>query len=141
VGSRLLRGPELAALKDFDRETYSELIEEAGGSRILVLHTSKHNPAVSIEPYENIAYVLDQLPAVQVYKDHGPPDAGPASGSGFVCVLRDGFSIDELAGQVRALGSALDADLQRGVATHNLEADLRETVSRIETASTISNDH
>jgi hypothetical protein len=103
-------GPELIALQDFDWNTYSEWIDEAGGSRTIKVALEGEVLTLTFDRYDDIAHLLDQLPAVEVYKDDGPPDQGPAGGSGFVFVLKDDATLKELSEQITALRRSLDAD-------------------------------
>lgn len=103
-------GPELTALKDFDWRTYSQRIDEAGGSRTIKVPLENEVLALTFDAYDDIANLLDQLPAVEVYKDDGPPNQGPAGGSGFVFVLKDDATLKELSEQIAALRQSLDVD-------------------------------
>src|SRR4051794_28294038 len=77
-------GEALTALSSFDWNGYSELVEEAGGSRQITVHLPRGPLTIKFEAYDDIAYMLDQFPSVKVYRDNGPPDAGPASGAGYI---------------------------------------------------------
>src|SRR4051794_41051408 len=66
---------------------------KAGGTRTLSIIMADDSLEMTFEAYNDIAYLLDQLPAVDVFSDDGPPNKGPAAGSGFVFVLRDGVSL------------------------------------------------
>ena len=75
-------GPELEALSSFDWDAYRELIDETNRPRQLGMALAGGTLEVSINAYDGIASLLDQCPSVEVWLDAGPPDAGPASGSG-----------------------------------------------------------
>jgi hypothetical protein len=100
----------LASLKGFDWGTYRELIDETGRPRQITLSLIGGITEVSIDPYDDIAYLLDQCPSVNVFRDNGPPDAGPASGSGFIFFVADGATIEQLEHEMRVLRTALDED-------------------------------
>jgi hypothetical protein len=110
-------GPELTVLQNFDWSTYSERVDEAGGSRTIKVALEGEVLNLTYEAYDDPAYLLDQLPAVEVYKDDGPPDQGPAGGSGFVFVLKDDYTLEELSKQIAALRQSLDVDFSRLSAT------------------------
>ncbi len=98
-------------MDDFDWTVYSELVDDAGGERTLNVDFQGETANLVFEAYGDIAYLLDQVPAVEVFKDDGSPDQGPAGGSGFVFVLKDGSSLNDLSTQILTLRHALDADL------------------------------
>jgi hypothetical protein len=105
-------GDELKVLKDFDWRTYHELLEEYDQPRRLILRSLPQPIECEIQPYADLAYLLDQVPSVRVMRDDGPPDAGPASGSGYVFFIADGVSVQQLGQEIASLRHALDADLR-----------------------------
>jgi hypothetical protein len=104
--------PELKVLESFDWLAYRELLEDYGRPRRLVLRGLPQPIECEIEPYNDLAYLLDQMPSVQVKRDNGPPDAGRASGSGFVFFIPDGVSYEQFVREMASLRDALDADLR-----------------------------
>jgi hypothetical protein len=103
--------PELASLEGFDWGKYWELIEATNQPRQLALGLTRGIVEVSINAYDDIAYLLDQCPSVDVFRDNGPPDAGPASGAGFIFFIADGATIEQLKQDMSVLRAALDTDL------------------------------
>ena len=101
-------GPELEDLNSFGWQSYFELIDE--GERKLRVGLASGLTELVFQPYDDIAVFLDQLPTVSVYRDRDPPDAGPASGAGYLFFLADGFTMPMLQADIEALLTALNSD-------------------------------
>ena len=102
--------PQLQILADFDWLAYDELIEEIVQPRRLVLEGLAQPTECEIEPYDDLAYLLDQVPSLEVMKDPGPKD-GMAAGSGYIFFLKDGATFEQLKAEMTSLRHALDSDL------------------------------
>ena len=87
------------------------MIEATDRPRRLALGLTGGIVEVSINAYDDIAYLLDQCPSVDVFRDNGPPDAGPASGAGFIFFIADGITIKQHEHEMSVLRAVLDADL------------------------------
>jgi hypothetical protein len=75
----------------------------------------KRPEVVTCEVYDCCSWphMLSQLRSVTVCLDEGPPNAGPASGSGYVFFIPEGATVDRLVMEVTSLRWALDDDLQQ----------------------------
>ena len=107
-------GSELQCVKDFDWGSFAELLEEAGDLTLAVEISGADVPVI-VRPYGDLAFILDQLPTITVFRDLGPPDAGPASGSGYIFTMKDGVSTSAVVDSAAALRAGLDrmlAELQ-----------------------------
>ena len=104
-------GPEMSSLSNFDWGTYWELVEESDGPRQLHVDLRPGSIEIKFEAYDDLAVILDFLPSLTVYRDNGPPDAGPASGTGYIFFLADNANLDDLVESVTALAKALENDL------------------------------
>lgn len=105
-------GPKLKPLEDFQWPTYWELVDQLDEPHTITLPTQPDALACKIEAYSDLAFLLDQLPTIQVSYDSGPPDAGPASGVGYVFFKADDVTTECLNMEVLALKAALVMDLQ-----------------------------
>lgn len=104
---------EIKELLDFWRETwsvYTDTLIDEDLERDLVVHLPSGPIPIHIPADNKLAVVLDQLPAFDVYLDSGPPDAGPASGSGYVIFLADQASTEEIKSTIEALADAIRGD-------------------------------
>jgi hypothetical protein len=100
-------------LLDFWRETwsvYAETLVDEGLERDLVVHLPIGPIPIHVPADNKLALVLDQLPAFDVYLDRGPPDAAPASGSGYVIFLADKASMGEVKSTIAAVSEAIHTD-------------------------------
>lgn len=105
--------PVLEALQSFDLLKYSELLDEREGPREVFVRFGGEDRKLTIEAYADLAWILDQVPSVEVFRDEGPPDGGPASGSGYLFFLKEGHSYHQLTSDIRALCAALIGDFAR----------------------------
>lgn len=99
-------GTELQALTDFDWRNFNDLLDEIGSLKVRVPLRGEAL-FIDVEAYDDIAFILDQMPTIDVWQDNGPPDAGPASGAGYVFTISDSTTLDELHESVAALRRAL----------------------------------
>lgn len=109
-GTLSLRGP-LRPLGRFPWPEYGELADIDGGLRTVTVQFPGGACTIEYEAYSNLAMVLDQLPSVVAVMDHGPPDASPGSGSGYIFFRAKGVTVADVAADVTALLFALNADL------------------------------
>ena len=112
------RGPTLDTLKRFPWLEYQELADLVGGSRSLIVPFRNGSGAVEVTPYEDVAFLLQQVPGIDVLRDDGPPNAPPASGGGYVFFLAEGATTADVTANVGALVDALQADLDLLRALH-----------------------
>lgn len=103
--------PPVAQLAHFDWTTYAELLQSLPHGREVHVDLPDGRVTLSLNGYEDAAQLLLGLPSVVVCDDHGPPDAGPAAGSGYVIMMADGSTEDRVRREVEILVAALDADL------------------------------
>ena len=89
---------------------YNQTLVDEGLERDLVVHLASGPTRVHVEPGHKLALVLDQLPAFDVAYDPGPPDAGPASGSGYVTFISDKASMEDVKSTIEALADAIRSD-------------------------------
>jgi hypothetical protein len=101
----------LRPLGEFDLQRYSELVDEHGITRHLKIDLPSGSISVVFDAYNDFAHILDQLPTIKVYRDNGPPDAGPASGAGYLFFIADGVSYFDLKESIAVLVAALKSDL------------------------------
>jgi hypothetical protein len=108
----LYPGPKLKILQTFNWAHYLNLINELEVARCLSLSELLYSVECTIEPGSDLAFLLDQLPSIEVKYDDGPSNSNPASGSGFFFFLADGVSLQCLDTELLALKHALDLDLK-----------------------------
>ena len=104
---------ELKSLESINWRQFSEAIDERQDSSIVLVVQGSPDLEITINAYADIAYVLDQIPSIDVQKDDGNPDGGMASGTGFIFFVKDGFSkeevkshVDELVAEIRKIVAA-----------------------------------
>ena len=89
-------GKELKPLQEFDWPSYRELMEESNQPRRLKLQLPAMPIECDIEPYQDLAFLLDQIPSVQVKINNGPLVLGqlrdPATSSLSLTTLLPNFS-------------------------------------------------
>jgi hypothetical protein len=102
--------PALSPLEQFDFDAYSELIEGDGSYTLQVELDGSSRPII-VEPYSDIACLLEQIESLDVSFDSGPADGGPASGAGYLFFLEDGYSCEAVEKHVNALVTALRNDM------------------------------
>ena len=105
----LAPGPHLAGIGEFDWLTYMELVE-GEGSHVIHVELTSGSLDIEFEAYDDLAFILDYLPSINVLRDTGNPDGGPASGSGYVFFLADGATIKGLEAEISALIDVLKTD-------------------------------
>jgi hypothetical protein len=103
-------GPELKPLAGFDWSTYCELAQYADAARSLTVELRSGPVTVEFGSSDNVAYLLDVLPSLCVYRDLGPSD-GFAAGSGYIFLLGEGATLKDLEADLGALIAALEEDL------------------------------
>jgi hypothetical protein len=110
-------GPKLKILADFDWLAYNELREEIDEPRRLVLAGLAQPTECEIKPYTDLAYILDQIPSLEVMSDSGPAD-GMAAGSGYIFFLKGAATFEQLQSEITSLRHALDTDLLELLTSH-----------------------
>ncbi|WP_223425639.1 hypothetical protein [Tateyamaria pelophila] len=99
----------LKPLEGFDFSLYGIMADELGASqRPLELDFGNGPTSVSFEAY-SLNEIVEIIPAVEAIYDC-PPNQGPAGGSGYIFVLREGFTIEQSVAAAKSLRSALDSD-------------------------------
>ncbi len=101
---------EFRRIKDFKWDAYSELVQEFGDSRHIEYRYAGKNIEVIFHPFEDLAYLLDQLTTVEVRRDDGATYGGMASGSGFIFFVKDTSSLNCSLLEVSALVEAVEQD-------------------------------
>lgn len=88
-----------------------------GGARSLTVpfHSGPHT--VEVTPYEDVAFLLQQVPGIDVWRNQ-PPDPSMGSGSGYVFFRAKGTRATDVTANVAALVAALQADLDLLRALH-----------------------
>jgi hypothetical protein len=101
-------GPKLEVLKDFEWNELWELVDENGDQELVVSFTEGPQ-SIKLEAWGREEKLLDQVPGIDVFFDAGPPDAGPASGSGYIYISE--LAAPDLSQRLGALVDALNAHL------------------------------
>lgn len=68
---------------------------------------------IEVCAYDDPALLLDQIPSVDVRRDNGPPDAGPAAGCGYHFFVNDGYDQKIAESDINGLASELEAIVQQ----------------------------
>jgi hypothetical protein len=104
--------PGLKPLAVFPWFEYQELADIDGGERFLsVPFPVGGEREVRYELYADVAFVLEQIPGIEVVRDDGPPNPSPGSGSGHDVYLSKGSKVKDVTANVTALLSVLQSDL------------------------------
>jgi len=104
--------PGLKPLAVFPWFEYQELADIDGGERFLsVPFPVGGEREVRYEPYADVAFILEQIPGIEVVRDDGPPNPSPGSGSGYDVYLSKGSKVKDVTANVTALLSVLQSDL------------------------------
>lgn len=99
----------LKPLEGFDFSLYGIMADELGAlQRQLELDFGNGPTSVSFEAY-SLNEIVEIIPAVEAIYDC-PPNQGPSGGSGYIFVLREGFTIEQSVAAAKSLRSALDSD-------------------------------
>lgn len=101
---------EFRRFQDFSWDEYSEAIQDTADSRLIKFTFAGKHAVLSFEPFQDVAYLLDQLTTVEVHIDYGPSDGGMASGSGFIFFSKNPDSLEDARAEVMALTDALERD-------------------------------
>lgn len=106
-------GPELRLLGEFDWENYCNIASELDVfERTLNLDLAGDSLTFKADP-SCVNEFLDKLPSIEAIYDC-PKDQGPASGSGYVFVLKDNWRSNiSLEEQVNSLREALELDYEK----------------------------
>lgn len=96
--------------QDFRWAEYSAAIEETADSREIDFAFAGKFTVLSFEPYQDVAFLMDQLSTVEVHRDDGSSYEGMASGSGYIFFSRNPDSLDDSRDEVLALVQALERD-------------------------------
>ena len=110
IDNELFAEPELAVIEGFDWSGYEELLFEYGNPRSIELAGLAKTLRCDRDNCDLLS-LLDQLSSLQVLRDDAEPE-GPASAAIYVFAIADGFEVDQLRLETRALRAALDADMK-----------------------------
>ena len=97
--------------KNFDWNTYSELIEELNETRIISYEFRNHKNQFLFEAYQDVGFLVDELITVESHKDDGASYGGMASGRGYIFFLRNGYELNDAIEEFNAVARALIEDL------------------------------
>lgn len=97
--------------QDFRWVEYSAAIEETTDSRQIAFTFAGKSTVLNFEPYQDVAFLMDQLTTVEVHRDHGSSYGGMASGSGYIFFSKNLSSLDDARDEVLALVQSLESDL------------------------------
>ena len=104
-------GEGLKPLEEFDFSLYGIMADELGFSeRQLEVDFGNGPTSISFEAY-SLNGIVETIPGVEAIYDC-PPNQGPAGGSGYIFVLREGFTVEESVAAAKVLRSALDSDFR-----------------------------
>ena len=102
----------LKPLDGFDFSLYGIMADELGKlDRRLEIQIGSDSKQVEFEAY-SVMQIVEGIPLVEAIYDC-PPDQGPAGGSGYIFVLKDGALLDECERQAQILRIALDEDFEK----------------------------
>ena len=107
-GELFVIDPALSPLQEVDFDEFYEKIDDEQNHQ-LKLNTASVSTKLNVEPFAGIAFLLDQIESIDVFQDPGPPDAGPASGAGFIFFINDNHSYDVVVDSVQSLKDALNS--------------------------------
>lgn len=96
--------------QDFRWAEYFDAIEASADLREIDFTFSGKCTVISIEPYQDVAFLMDQLSTVEVHRDDGSAYGGMASGSGYIFFSKNLDSLDDSREEVLALVQALLMD-------------------------------
>jgi hypothetical protein len=103
---------ELKALDGFDFRLYGVMADELGQrDRELEVQFAACSLQVTFEAY-SVSAIVGSMPAVVAVYDC-PPDQGPAAGSGYIFVLKNGAKLSDCERQAQNLRRALDEDFEK----------------------------
>jgi|GEM_PF-5727337 len=97
--------------KNFNWDSYSELIEESNESRVIFYEFRGHKNQFLFEAYQDVGFLIDELITVECHKDDGASYGGMASGRGYIFFLRNGYNIDDAIEEFNTVTTALVEDL------------------------------
>ncbi|MEP4700728.1 MAG: hypothetical protein ABJZ79_06195 [Parasphingorhabdus sp.] len=107
----------LKPLEGFDFSLYGIMADELGfPDRQLEVDFGNGPTSISFEAF-SLTEILEFIPAVDAIYNC-PPNQGLAGGSGYIFVLREGFTVEESIAAAKALRSALDSDFRVVEATY-----------------------
>ena len=118
--NEFMAGEELKPLQGFDWSTYGIVADELGMEERELTILSQGKIIDVAADVRNIQEIVELLPTVEAIYDC-PPNQGPAGGSGYVFVLADGKSIDDVRDEAAALRLALEIDLRTLQAKYEAE--------------------
>ena len=104
-------GEGLKPLEGFDFSLYGIMADELGfPDRQLEVDFGNGPTGISFQAF-SLNEIVEFIPAVDAIYDC-PPNQGPAGGSGYIFILREGFTVEESVAAAKVLRSALDSDFR-----------------------------
>jgi hypothetical protein len=102
----------LKALDGFDFSLYAIMADELGQlDREIEVQFDTDPAHLKFEAY-SVREIVGAIPLLVAVYDC-PPNQGPASGSGYIFVLKDGAALSECERQAQLLRNALDDDFEK----------------------------
>ena len=93
----------------FDFDLYGEMADELGiAQRTLEIDFGNGRTQINFDACASNE-IVEAIPSVQALYDY-PPNQGLASGSGYIFVLRSGFTLEETNAYAHSLRATLDSD-------------------------------
>ena len=104
----------LSPLNTIQWDEYFAFVDDKDGqTHTLPVTINDQIVSIDVTAADDLAQILDVSGIVDVKRDEGPPDAGPASGSGYLFFLREGDSPKIVRRNVNALVDAISEDFRR----------------------------
>ena len=101
----------LQPLEGFNFSLYGMMADELDcPDRQLEVDFGDGSTSISFEAF-SLNEIVGSIPSVDAIYDC-PPNQGPAGGSGYIFVLRDGCTVEESIVAAKSLRSALDSDFR-----------------------------
>jgi hypothetical protein len=102
---------QLQAIANFPWATYEELCASVPGTRSLTVTFKSGVITVTYECEDDIIFLLDQVPSLEIFQDDGPEKPSMAAGSGYIIFQSINATDEDLKSDLQALLSVLYADL------------------------------
>lgn len=110
-GEFVALSPEIEIFKVVDLKVYSEILEGLGSKRRFEVDFQSGKKFVEFSAFMDVGLIFEQVPGIDVQIDLGPPNAGPASGSGYLFFLKDDYNLSEVAFDILKLQEAFLKDI------------------------------
>jgi hypothetical protein len=101
----------IRSLSEIDWSSLNEFIDDEASERdsrgFGMFKINLDGKEVNVCAYDDPAFLLDQIPSVDVRQDDGPPDAGPAAGRGYHFFVSEGYEQAAAESDINALALLL----------------------------------